>query len=181
MRLVNCSAYGGRRPPGSIYIGRATPFLPRSPLANPFIAASRVTGECMHAVKVPDESVLERFRRQLTCDIVKHFAVLDALRELGRDVTLACWCVDREAVLVGAGRAQPKTPCHGDVIFTVWTALDMLDWDVPAVCFGTDFAGANRAWAELYRRAFGERMLWGTDYEAGTCSLPPAKPVRGAA
>lgn len=180
MMLSNCSALRGACPRGAVYIGRATPKLQASPLANPYIAESRAPERCVNAVKVPDDAVLERYRRRLTCDVVKGFPALVALKRLHASSRVACWCTEREAVLVGAGRPSPAVPCHGDVIFTVWQALEGLGWKVSTVSFLTDYSGANKAWAELYELAFGEPMVWGQASEAGKCSLPPAR-ERGAA
>ncbi len=159
MKLIDCR--GRELPEGAVYIGRKMPGFRRSRLANPFTAKSRAPKRCTGAVVVPDKSVLERYRRHLTSAVIEGFVQLAALRELGRDATLSCWCAEREAVRVGLGHPEPATPCHGDVIFTVWLMLERLDWKVSRVSFQEDYAGASRAWAELYERAFGVPLLWG--------------------
>lgn len=160
MRLFDCHATGGKVPRGAVYIGRAAPGLERSPLANPYIAKSRAPQPCLHAVVVPDDAVLERFKRRITLHIVQGFRELDALRQLRRTSTLACWCADRDAGLVVRNGVDAESPCHGDVIFTVWLALERIGWRVEVVNFLVDADRANAAWRELYRRAFGEPMQW---------------------
>lgn len=174
MKLLNCARAGGRRPSGSIYIGRARGRQRRTPLANPFIGETRAKGRRHEAIVVPDDSVLERYRRHLTAEIIKGYAPRAALLELSEHAILSCWCVERDAVLVGHGRPIPDKPCHGDVIFTVWRALKRRERTLPILSFLDDYDGATRAWSELYEEAFAERMTWGRDYESGTCSLPPA-------
>jgi hypothetical protein len=160
MRLVDCHATAGKLPRGAIYIGRPMPGLDGSPLANPYIAASCAPKPCTHAVVVPDDAMVERYKRHLTQHVVKGFGELAALRKLQRGSTLACWCVDRDAGLVGSNRPEAETPCHGDVIFTVWTALEQMRWRVEIVSFTADLDRANKAWSDLYQRAFGEPMRW---------------------
>jgi len=161
VKLIKIEGSARKLPRNAVYIGRAAPGQPRSALANPFIAKSRAPKVCHTALIVPDESVLERYRRHLCMRTVEHFAELEALRGLTSRSTLACWCVSRPAKIVGAGHLQPDPACHGDVIFTVWTALERLNWDVPKVDFQRDMDAANAAWSRLYLAAFGEPMTWG--------------------
>lgn len=181
MKIIDCRYCVRRRPPrGSVYIGRAMGKLERSPLANPFVPRSS-TKSSDTAIVVPDEVVLDRYARHLIRNVAQGFAELRALRDLGKTSRLACWCADRDASLVGAGRPQPDTPCHGDVVFTVWAALERLHWRVdvldrrperrriiwdPAagrlVDPVEDLDAANAVIGELYKQSFGEPMAWGS-------------------
>ncbi len=166
MKLLDLHYCVRQRPPrGATYIGRAMQGLRRAPLANPYIPKSKAPKPCNNAVSVPDDRVLEYFRRRLTLNVVQGFAELGALRELRADSAIGCWCADREAVLVGRGRPVPEHPCHGDVVFTVWLALDRRGWQLSPVDFLHDYDAANAAWRELYEQAFDEPMQWGSREE----------------
>lgn len=167
MRIVDLHYCVRKRPPaGAMHIGRATKGLRASVLANPYIPESIAPKPCKHAVALPDDRVLERYGRHLTMNVVKEgFHELGALRELRSSSVLACWCVEREAVLVGRGRKPPEKPCHGDVVYTVWAALERRGWQLQLVDFQRDLDRANAAWSELYEQAFGEPMRWGSREE----------------
>lgn len=149
MHLTNCNLHRQRAPRDATYIGREMPKLGKSRLANPF--------------REEDGNPLEKYRRRLCRQVIQGFAELDALRELRVNGVLACWCVDREAVMVRRGLALPETLCHGDIVFTVWTTLRELG-HVPQADFSDDFAHANKVWRELYEACFHTRMLWGNDH-----------------
>src|SRR5688500_5486940 len=99
-QVVNFKVYGsvtrldemfGRR---WLYIGRQNQAagLPQSPLANPFVAKVRGRGE-----------TLARYRAWLWQRIqAGDEAVLEALRSIGDESVLVCYC-------------KPN-PCHGDVV-----------------------------------------------------------------
>jgi hypothetical protein len=161
VKLIDCRGYPRQHAPAhATYIGRGTRGNLRSPLANPYVPES--AGPNFHAVAVPDHKVLEYCRRHLTRNVVQGFPELRALKQLTLGSTLACWCADREAGLVGGGRPEAAIPCHGDVVFTVWCALRRRLWRVEVFDFIADPIGANKAWRELYEDAFGEPMRWGT-------------------
>lgn len=177
MRIVNCRYAGGKPPRGSVYIGRAMGGacpLEASPLANPYIPRSRATKKCMHGVVVDDGVVLDRYARRLTSDLVQGFPALGVLRLLREYSRLACWCDERPAVLFGQDEQPPLVPCHGDVIWTVWLALERLGWsieatdrrdrvitwDVERVVDSRDYDAYHAVWYRLYEEAFGEPMRW---------------------
>lgn len=178
MMLTNCRYHvRGRLPGGCFYIGRQmggrNP-MRASPLANPYAPRSR--GVNKNAVVVDDELVLEYFARHLTGQVVRGGAELLALGRLREHTTLACWCCDRRAVLVGPRRKVPETPCHGDVVFSVWSALDRLGWAVEAVDNRErtitwdvertispleDLDAYNAIRRRVYEEAFGAPLRWG--------------------
>lgn len=134
-----------------MYIGRAMlkPKLRRSVLHNPFDAEV--------------ERCLEKYRRRLARQVIQRgFPEVKALQLLKPDSTLACWCVERQATRVYAGHALPAQLCHGDIVFTMWTACSSIGWDrLPSVDFMEDPDGANSAWREMYQSAYGQPMIWG--------------------
>lgn len=178
MMLTNCRYHVRNRPPrGCVYIGRAMGGRHRvegSPLANPYAPRSR--GPNKAAVVVDDELVLEHFARHLTSQVVQGGPELLALGRLREHSTLACWCCDRRAVLVGPTRKTPEIPCHGDVVFSVWSGLDRLGWAVEAVDTRgrvitwdaerpisplEDLDAYNAVRRRIYEEAFGARLRWG--------------------
>jgi hypothetical protein len=125
-----------------IYVGRAMPGIPASPLGNPFRAA-------------PGVDAIESFRRWLRdawAEVAKkgdhaRQAQWEAVRELkrlaaeyreGGRLTLACWCA--EEVRDVSGDVIFSAPCHADVIAdaivgmtTRETAVDPPLIDVPGL------------------------------------------------
>lgn len=170
MQLIDCHSCGGRPPRGAVYIGRATPALPRSPLANPYMAkstAKRNKAAAQWCVVVDDDRVLEFYRRHLTYEVVREQEEpipggrFEALRQLAEGATLACWCCTRPAVRLEPGPPRSERLCHGDVVYTVWLALERLGWSVPTRPGKTRHEARDRTWAAFYERAFGEPMRWG--------------------
>lgn len=185
MNILNVKLWGERLPPGAFYIGRAIP-KHRAPsrLANRYSAKKG-----QHVVHVPSGdvgAVLERYRRHLTGQLVAGGPELDAMRLLEPTTKLACWCTQREAVLVGHGRPRPPEPCHGDVIYTVWATLERLawmlvvtdrrgrriEWDPRSdklLDRSQDLDAHDAVWSGLYAEAFGEPMRWGTRGDLVEC------------
>lgn len=92
IEIVNVKTYRGQN---AVYIGRAMPGRPGSPLGNPF----KLRFECDRA------KILARYeywlREQLKTDTPQRREI-ERLTDYAEGLVLACWCAPE--------------PCHGEVI-----------------------------------------------------------------
>lgn len=137
------------------YVGRANPRygLKASPLANPY----RVNGQ------TDRKTAIELYRQYLWGKIREgDTAVINALREIGENTAIVCWC-------------SPKS-CHGDVVerAAAWLRGQEADrWSMPAVLKAITLW---QPWAELMMLGLKlfETRSWATDHR-GPLAIHAAK------
>lgn len=156
--------HGTGIPDGVEYIGRAgkNGKPRRSPLSNPF----RVEDHGLAALRLYRVHLATAMANS-DPEIISEIARLEALASAG-DLVLGCWCCSRPAVIEGLGHAEPKRPCHGDLVATVithwgtrldtyararhdgdglgperWAAWVSRSWTSPAAAMGSAFGHAE--------------------------------------
>ena len=143
-------------PRGSTYIGFGAdlhePYWPES-----------TTKKASSRILISDDRLLERMKRSVS-GRVANGSTRAAMRALGRGEVLACPCLhcdSREAIIVRPSTKWERPPCHGDVIATVWEAMEAIGWRMDVAEPMQDLAKANAIWGEVYELAFDQVMTWG--------------------